>query len=76
MAVESNYAITIATLTDWMKNLRQVFLANEKQNPSHLVRAISRALKKLYVISRNSDRFIATLTPVVIGWTNYFGIAF
>ena len=39
MTVECNYAIAIATVIDWLKNVAQVFSTNEKQNQdqSHLV---------------------------------------
>ena len=32
MTVESNYAIAIATRSDWLKRLAPVFSTNEKQN--------------------------------------------
>lgn len=31
----------------------------------------SRALRKLEVIAKNSDWFIALFAPVVVGWSNY-----
>ena len=34
----------------------------------------SRPLSKLQVISRTSEWFIALFAPLVIGWSNYFGI--
>ena len=42
MTVESTYAIAIATIIDWLKNLAPVFQTNEKQNQNqlHHVRAI------------------------------------
>ena len=47
MTVESNYAIAIATLTDWLKRFAPVFLAKEKQNKnqSHLSNMIFPALR-------------------------------
>ena len=46
MTVESNYVSAIATLSDWLKSLAPVLLANWKhnQNQWHLVRAIFAAL--------------------------------
>ena len=46
MTVESNYAVAIATLGDWLKKSRASFSTNKKQNQnqSHLVRAIFPAL--------------------------------
>ena len=46
MTVESDYAITIATLCDWLKRLAPVFSTNEKQNQhqSHHVHVIFPAL--------------------------------
>lgn len=35
----------------------------------------SRALRKLEVIAKNSDWFIALFAPVVVGWSNYSDIA-
>ena len=35
-----------------------------------------KALRKLQIIARNSDWFTPLFAPVVIGWKNYFGIAF
>ena len=37
-------------------------------------RDFPRALRKLLVIARSSDWFIALFASVVIGWSNYFGI--
>lgn len=34
----------------------------------------SRALRKLEVIAKNSDWFIALFAPVVVGWSNYSDI--
>ena len=45
MIVESNYAIAIATLSDWLKTLAPVFNQWEvNQNQSHHVRVIFPAL--------------------------------
>ena len=51
MTVKTNYAITIATLSDWLKKPRASFSTNEKQNQnqSHLERAIFPALWASYV---------------------------
>ena len=62
MTVESNYAVVIATLSDWFKNLVPVFQPMRSKTNS------SRALSKLHVIARNSDWFFALCAPVVIGW--------
>ena len=50
MIVESNYAIVIATLSDWLKGLAPVFSTNEKQNQnqSHHVHVIFPALRASY----------------------------
>ena len=65
MTVESNYAVVIATLSDWFKNLVPVFQPMRSKTNS------SRALSKLHVIARNSDWFFALCALVVIGWSNY-----
>ena len=80
MAVESNYAIAIASLGDWLQNLAPVFQPIRSKFKPKLIAActrdFSRAFSKLQVIGRNSERFIAMFAPVVIGRTNYFGIGF
>ena len=58
MAVESNYAIPIATLSDWLKNSALVFFSTNKernQNKPHLLWAIFPALSKLQVIAGNFE---------------------
>ena len=62
-------------LSDWLKNLPPVSQSmRSKSNTNHTV--FFRALNKLQVIARNSDWFIATFVPVVIGRNNNFGIVF
>ena len=85
MTAENNHAIAIASLSNWLKILRQFFffLTNEKQNQnlSHLARAIfffiapctydfSRALSKFQVIPWSSNWFILLFAPIVNGWSN------
>ena len=65
MTGESNYAVVIATLSDWFKNLVPVFQPMRSKTNS------SPALSKLHVIARNSDWFFALCAPVVIGLSNY-----
>ena len=69
MAVESNYAIAIATRGGWLKSLAPVFQRIKAS------RDFSRALMKLLLRARNSDLFIALFAPVMIGRSNYYGIA-
>ena len=62
MTAESNYAIAIATLSDWLKNLAPFFffLSQLEAKPiAGCSRDFSRALSKLQVITRNCDWFIA-----------------
>ena len=48
MTVESNCAIAIATLSDWLKRLAPVFKQwDSKPNRSHLVRAISPGFERV-----------------------------
>ena len=76
MIAKNTYAIAIATLSGWLKNLAAVFqpMRSKNKNQSHLVRAIYPALSASYTISRNYDWFIALFAPVVIGRNNYFVI--
>ena len=71
--------IAIAMLVDWLKESYASFSTNEKQNqkPKPFVsytHDFSRALRKLQVISRNSDWFITLSVPV--GSSYYFGGGF
>lgn len=65
MTVASNFKI--AMLSDWLKNLPQVFQS---------MRCKMKTNRMLQVIARHSDWFIALFTPVVIGWSTYFGLGF
>ena len=72
MIVEGNCAIVMSTLSGELKNVAPVFQPmNKKQNQSHLLRAI-----QFPALKANSDWFNALFVPVVIGWSNYFGIGF
>ena len=78
MTVESNNAIAIGALSDWLKSLTPVFRPIRSKNKTirTLYADFSRALTELQVIARNSDWFIA-LYAVVIGRSNYsVGIGF
>ena len=74
MTVESNYAKTITTLCDWLRNLAPVFqpIIREPKPITPCTRDFSRVLCKLQIISRNSDWVIALFSPVVIAPRNYF----
>ena len=70
LTVGRNYAIAIATLNDWLKNLAIVFqpIENAKPKPTAPCTCdFSRSLSKLQVIARRSDWFDALFAPVVIG---------
>ena len=62
-----DYAIAIATLSNWLKRVAPVFQP---------IRSKTRALSKLEVIARNSDWFIALFAPVMIDRRSYFGSVF
>ena len=79
MTVESNYAVAVATASDWLKNLALVFQPMRKKtktNRTLRARSFPRALSKLQAIARNSGCFIALFAPAVIGRGNYFDIGF
>ena len=78
MTVESNYAIAIATLSDWLKISHQFFNPREaKPKPiASCTRDFSRALNQLKVIAGNSDWFIPLFAIPSIGRSNYFSICF
>ena len=67
------YAIVIAKLSDWVKNLAPVF---EPKPIAPRTRDFSRASSKLQVTARNSEWLIAMFAPVAIGRSNYCGIGF
>ena len=73
LTVESNYAIAIATLSDWLKRLVPVF---QPKPIAPRTRDFSRASSQLQVIARNCDWFIAPPARVVIGRSNCFGFGF
>ena len=72
MTVESKYAIAIAVLSDWLKNLAPVFqlMRNKTKTNRTLYERFSRAFSRLQVIARNSDWFIAVFALAVIGRSN------
>ena len=72
MTVGRKYAIRIATLCDWLKNLAPVFqpISRKTKPIAARMRDFSRVLSKLHVIGRNFDWFMAPLAHVVIGRSN------
>ena len=76
MTVKSNYVISIATLSGWLKRLAPNFQPMRSKTKTNRTRHFSRALSKLQVIARNSDWFIALFAPAVIGRSNSFGFGF
>ena len=74
MTVASNYAIAIATLSDWLKRVAPVFQPMRPIAPRK--RDFSRALSELQIIARNCDWLIVLFVSVVIGWNNCFGFGF
>ena len=71
-SVENNRVIAIATTRDSIKNLAPVFQPIRCKTK---FKSTSCA-PFLAVIVRNSAWFIALFAPVVIGWSNEFGIGF
>ena len=82
MTVESNYVISIATLSDWLQRLAPVFQPMRRKTKtktkSHHVRVhdFSRASSELHVIAKNCDWFMELSVPVVIVQSDYFGFGF
>ena len=72
MTVKSNYAIAIAMLGDWFKNLGPLYQPMRMKTKTDF----SRALSKLHGIATNLDWFIALFASAAIGGSNYFGISF
>ena len=67
--MENYYAIAIATLSDWVKDIAPVFerMRNQGKPMVSCTRDFSRAFSNLVVIAKNSDWFIVLFAPVVIG---------
>ena len=69
MTVENNYAIAIATLSDWLKSLAPVFQSmrsKTKTNRTLYTLYLVRALRKLQIIAKNSSRCLFLLLLVGI----------
>ena len=71
MKVESNYAIAIATLSDWLKRLAPVFQPMRSKNKTSCTpyAFFFRALSELQIIARNCDWLIVPFVPVVSDWS-------
>ena len=72
MTIKSYYAIAISVLIDWLKNVAPSFNQGEVKPITPCKHLFPRALRKLQVISRISDWFIAMFALVMIGWSNNF----
>ena len=73
MTVESNDAVTISRLTDWLQNFAPIFQPTRSRietNRTLYACFQSRAMSKLQIIARNCHWFIALFGPVVIGGIN------
>ena len=66
MTVESNYAIAIATLSDWFKNLARVY------QPMKTNRV--RFFPSFEQINGIDMQLLSLFAPASIGRSNYFGI--
>ena len=78
MTDESNYAIAIASLSDWLKRLAPVFqpMRSKPKPIAPRTRDFSRALNELQIIARNCDWFMALFVPVAICRNDCFGFGF
>ena len=79
MTFESNYALTIATLSDWCKNLAPVYQSmrrKTKTNRDLHARFFPPFVEVTWNIATNLDWFMALFAPAVIGRSSYFGICF
>ena len=75
MTVESNYAIAVATLSDWFNSLAPVYQPMRRkidQDHSRLARANFPAIG----IVTNLNWFISLFARAVIGQSYYFGVCF
>ena len=72
MTVDSNYAIAIATLSDWFKKLAPVNQLMRRKGKTN--RDLHARLFRAF--ATNLDWMIALFAPAVIGRCNYFGIYF
>ena len=72
MAVESNYAIVIASRNDWFKNRAPVYQPVKKTTKTNR----DLHARFLHGFATNLDWFIALVAIAVIGRRNYFGVCF
>ena len=77
MTVQSNYVISIDTLSDWLKRFAPVFQPmSPKPKPiASCTRDFSRASGELQVIARNCEWFMELFVPGMIGRSNCFGFS-
>ena len=73
MTVEKKYAIAIAMLCDWLKNLAPLFQPLRRKTKTNRT-LYARFFPCFDEIAWNPDWFIALFAPVVIGRNNYFVI--
>ena len=66
--------IVIAMLIDWLKNLAPVFqpMRSKAEPIAPCTCNFSCTLRRLQIITRNSDKFTMVFAPVVIGRSYYF----
>ena len=79
MTVESNYAITIATFSDWFKNLVPVYQPMKRKRKTKTNRDLHvRFFPRFEQMEfpTNLDWFIVLFAPAVVGRSNNFGICF
>ena len=78
MNAESNYAIAIAALSDWFKNLAPVYQPMKKNKNKTNSDLNVRFFPRFEEVIRNCYEcgLIALFTPAVIGQSNYPGIFF
>ena len=75
ITVKNNYAIAIATLSDWLKNLALVFQPMRSKTNRNLYVRFSCASSKLQAIAGNSEWFTALSSydfAECLGWYWFF----
>ena len=75
MTVESNYAIAIATLSDWLKRLAPVFQPMRSKTKTSRT-TWAGFFPRFKRVADNCDWFLVLFVPVVIGRNNCFGSGF
>ena len=76
MIVECNYAIAVATLSDYFKSLVPAFQPMRNKTMAKPIVPGNQTVPIKPIAGKKSDLFISLFSPVVIGRSNNFDLGF